>query len=103
MKDRVLIFENLQGDILRESGGLTWFGLAFKLVGYITARSKKVSFNREKAVILQHQIEYIGDQIDELKLTLEMYSDIFKIAAGTLLYTVAVIEYVERKINSDAR
>ncbi|CAM6104349.1 unnamed protein product [Calypogeia fissa] len=100
VKDRVLIFENLQEDILRESGVLTWFGLAFKLVGYITARSNTVSWNKDKAVIFQQQVEYIGEQIDELKLSLEMDSDIFKIAAGTLLYTVAVIEYVERKTNS---
>lgn len=103
MKDRVLIFENLQWEILREAGNLSWFGLAFKLVGYITTRSHNVTYCHEKVEALQQQVDYIGDQIDELKLCLETDSDIFKIAAGTLLFTFAAIRHIEQKVDTSQR
>ncbi|KAG6552854.1 hypothetical protein Mapa_005509 [Marchantia paleacea] len=103
VKDRVLIFENLQWEILREAGNLSWFGLAFKLVGYITTRSHSVAYCHEKIETLQQQVDYIGDQIDELKLCLETDSDIFKIAAGTILYTFAAIRHIEQKVDTSQR
>lgn len=103
MKDRVLIFENLQWDILREAGNLSWFGLTLKMVGCIVKWPNSILYNEDKILALQQQVEYIGDQIDELKLSLETDSDIFKIAAGTLLYTVAVIKNIERKAGNSQR
>nr|QFS19073.1 putative leucine-rich repeat-containing protein TAO1 [Apopellia endiviifolia (species B)] len=99
-KDRVVIFENLQWEILRDAGNLTWFGLGFKMVGYILTMSYNIPHSRDKVMTLQQQVEYIGDQIDELKLSLETDSDIFKIAAGTLLYAIAVIKHIEHKVNN---
>ena len=36
-KDHGAVFENLHWDILKETGYMSWFGLAFTLAGYVSA------------------------------------------------------------------
>jgi hypothetical protein len=43
------------------------------------------------------QSDHIIDQLDELKLCLEVDNDIYKLAVGTLLYCCAAIRHMKEK------
>jgi hypothetical protein len=99
-KDHGAVFENLHWDILKETGYMSWFGLAFTLAGYVSAycaAEAKTSTGGKKWSSLMTQSDHIIDQLDELKLCLEVDNDIYKLAAGTLLYCCAAIRHMKEK------
>lgn len=98
-KDHAAVFENLHWDILKETGYMSWFGLAFTLAGYLSyhCQAEAKSAAGEKWSSLRSETDFIIDQLDELKLCLEVDNDMFKIAAGTLLYCCAAVRLLKKK------
>jgi hypothetical protein len=85
---------------------MSWFGLAFTLAGYLSSycRGEEVARSAaaaaaagDKWLRLKAQTDFIADQLDELKLCLQVDNDIFKLAAGTLLYCCTVIRHAKSK------
>lgn len=98
-KDHAAVFENLHWDILKETGYMSWFGLAFTLAGYLSyhCQMEAKSSAGEKWSSLRSETDFIIDQLDELKLCLEVDNDMYKIAAGTLLYCCAAVRLLKKK------
>jgi len=101
-KDHASVFESLQWDILKETGYLSWFGLAFILAGFLSSHCGEEEEDPHELVsthwhALKAQTDSIIDQLDELNLCLETDSNIYKLVAGTLLYCCAVIRHLEQK------
>jgi hypothetical protein len=98
-KDLGAVFETLHWDILKETGYMSWFGLAFTLAGYLSSycQGEVRSGARDKWLSFKAQTDFIAEQLDELKLCLEVDNDIYKLAAGTLLYCCAVIRHMKSK------
>jgi hypothetical protein len=106
-KDLGAVFETLHWDILKETGYMSWFGLAFTLAGYLSSYCQGEEVARsaaaaaaaagDKWLSLKAQTDFIADQLDELKLCLQVDNDIFKLAAGTLLYCCTVIRHAKSK------
>lgn len=98
-KDLGAVFETLHWDILKETGYMSWFGLAFTLAGYLSSycQGEARSGARDKWLSFKAQTDFIAEQLDELKLCLEVDNDIYKLAAGTLLYCCAVIRHMKSK------
>lgn len=78
---------------------MSWFGLAFTLAGYLSAHSQgeAKSAAGEKWTALKAQTDFIIDQLDELKLCLEVENDIYKLAAGTILFCCAALRHLKKK------
>lgn len=98
-KDHAAVFENLHWDILKETGYMSWFGLAFTLAGYLShhCQMEAKSPAGERWSSLRSETDFIIDQLDELKLCLEVDNDMYKIAAGTLLYCCAAVRLLKKK------
>jgi hypothetical protein len=98
-KDLGAVFETLHWDILKETGYMSWFGLAFTLAGYLSSycQGEARSGAKDKWLSFKAQTDFIAEQLDELKLCLEVDNDIYKLAAGTLLYCCAVIRHMKSK------
>jgi hypothetical protein len=101
-KDHSAVFESLQWDILKETGYLSWFELAFTLAGYLSTHcgegegpTHQKTGNKWAAIKTKSDV--ILDQLDELKSCLEADSDIYKLAAGTLVYCCSVIQHLEKR------
>lgn len=78
---------------------MSWFGLAFTLAGYLSyhCQAEAKSSAGEKWSSLRSETDFIIDQLDELKICLEVDNDMFKIAAGTLLYCCAAVRLLKKK------
>lgn len=89
------MFESLQWDILREASYMNWFGLAFTVAGFLRSQCKEEVRHANQWAALKSKADVIIDQLDELKPCLALNSDIYKLAAGTLLYCCAVVRHLE--------
>ena len=76
---------------------MSWFGLAFTLAGFLRSQCKEEVRRAEgnQWAALKSKADLIIDQLDELKPCLAFNSDIYKLAAGTLLYCCAVVRHLE--------
>ncbi|XP_024397252.1 uncharacterized protein [Physcomitrium patens] len=99
-KDHSAVFESLQWDILKETGYISWFELALTLAGFLSSHcieEEGLVDKKSKWALLKSKSDCIFEQLDELKTNLESDSDIYKLAAGTLVYCCSVVRHLEQK------
>ena len=100
LKDHSEVFETLQWDILKETGYISWFSLSFTLAGFLSShctQEKESLADINKWALLKSKSDCIFEQLDDLKSNLESDSDIYKLAAGTLIYCCSVVLHSELK------
>jgi hypothetical protein len=103
VKDPDSVFEGLQWDILKESGYMSWYGLACTLGTYLSCHCSKedgnsVLENKGLSTMKVH-VDLVLERLEELKSSLESDSHIYKLVASTLLYCCSVIRHLEQRPN----
>ncbi len=126
VKDHGSVLEGLQWDILKESGYISWYGLACTLGSYLSCHCEEInenspslssssssskssssgsassassswSENNKYMSSMKVHVDLVLDQVEELKLCLESDSHIYKLVASTLLYCCSVVRHLEKR------
>ncbi|KAH8966401.1 hypothetical protein BDL97_03G023600 [Sphagnum fallax] len=126
VKDHGSVLEGLQWDILKESGYISWCGLACTLGSYLSCHCEEInenssslssssssskssssgsassassswSENNKYMSSMKVHVDLVLDQVEELKLCLESDSHIYKLVASTLLYCCSVVRHLEKR------
>jgi hypothetical protein len=88
------VFEGLQWDILKESGYMSWYGLACTLGTYLSCHCSKDEnsvLEKKGLSTMKVHVDLVFERLEELKSSLESDSHIYKLVASTLLYCCSVI------------